>query len=144
MHFKDMLYQSTPRVGAGTKSPEDVAQLLQEPGRLLTTKLRGDPPSTTLCVYTGASKAFAGYNFDRVANRDCQMIFGVSPTHTMYHAAETNDAKHALGIQAEAGNLSLGSGPLKLEFTNGLQRLIFTMGLTTTESDVEGLEVWTM
>jgi hypothetical protein len=72
------------------------------------------------------------------------MVFALSPTHNMYHSSQTDDVEHALKVRAEAGNISLGSGSLKIEFLNGLRRLLFTTGSTTTEGDVDGLEMWTL
>jgi hypothetical protein len=95
-------------------------------------------------VYTGASKQLAGYNFDPVTKQICQMVFGLYPAHTVYHASLTKDPESALEIRAESGILTLDSGTLKMEFTDGLRRLRFTTGSTSIDGTVEGLEIWTI
>jgi hypothetical protein len=147
LHFHDIISQVMPGVGA--QQIDDIATLLQTPGRLLVTKLLGlasnsDQRPILLCVYTGASKQLAGYNFDPVTKHDCQMVFGLHPAHTVYHISLTNNTESALEIRAEAGVLLLGSGILKMEFTDRLRQLRFTTGSMTTEREVEELEIWTM
>jgi hypothetical protein len=148
LHFKAIIFQFER--GAATLQTNDIAALLQKPGRLLVTKLSGqlsnsDRLPTVLCVYTGVPRELAGYNFDPVTKRICQMVFGLYPAHTVYHASLTKDTEHELEIRAESDNLTLGLGALKMDFLNGMRRLRFTTGATTTmEGEVEGLEIWTM
>jgi hypothetical protein len=134
---------------AWQETGEDVSTLLQAPGRLLVTQLSNwisdiDRLPTILCLFTGASKAFSGYNFDRVTNRDCQMVFALFPTYTMYHSSPTDDVEHALKVRGEIGDLYLESESLKKEFTQRLRSLRFIVRSMTAEGNVDGFEIWSM
>jgi hypothetical protein len=143
LHFQQVSLQQ-----AWIERGEDVSTLLQVPGRLLLTKLsywtsNADRLPTVLCVFTGPPRTHLGYNFDRSANRDCQMVFGISPAHVMYHSSETNNVERALDIRKEAENIHLCAGSLKMEFTNELRSLRFMTGSLTADCAVEGFEIWT-
>jgi hypothetical protein len=147
LHFQDIQFQSTP--GLGAQQTNEIATLLQPPGRLLVTKLSGpasnsDQLPTVLCVYTGTPRELAGYNFDPVTKQVYQMVFGLYPAQTVYCTSPTNVTANALTIRAESGFLSLDSSTLRMEFMNGLRQLSFRTGSTYVEGEVKRLEIWTM
>lgn len=133
-----------------TEQIRQIARLLEYPAELLVIEgsnrklLDIHEDSIILCVYMGVlPHVYESLDDTIIAPKGC-VVFSLSPIQKVYHSSEGAESKIKLGISANADELRISAGPLKIQIKGSTVDLSTEAGSSIFSIDVRDMEIWGM